>query len=200
MLRREEEEKKKETEGHKGGREEGVTAVDVSAEVKTPVAFVPQYLPVTAIDVEIPSSIMQDIESSLETFINIPSGAVSPALSISTVSDLTSTELGEEIEDDEKQRAPRLDTVYFEDGNVEIECGETVFRVHSSVISFSSSKLGEIISQPALRDAPTPEGLPRITISDTAEDFLSLLKMIYTPWLVSNLAINSCRLTCLTND
>ena len=169
-------------------------AARVSAEVKTPVAFAPQDLPEITLGIEIPPSISPNIESSSvftdrdsspDTFINIPSGAVSPTLSISTVSDLTPTELGEEIEPCEKQMITHHDTFYFEDGNVEIVCGDTIFRVHSTIISFASSELREILSQPALLDAPTPEGRPRITTSDSAEDFGMLLKMIYTPGFVS---------------
>ena len=166
----------------------------VSVETKTPVAFVPQDLPIPTIPTEIPSTILQDIESSsifsdggssLETIINVPSGTASPTLSISTVSDLTSTEFGGEIERGEKQPATHHDTLYFEDGNVEIACGNTIFRVHSSIVSFSSSELREILSRPALLGAPTPDGVPRIAISDSVGDFAVLLKMIYTPGLVS---------------
>jgi len=73
------------------------------------------------------------------------------------------------------------DTFYFEDGNVEIVCEHTLFRVHSTTISFSSPKLRDILSQSALLRAPTPEGRPRIAVTDTAQDFAVLLKMIYTP-------------------
>ena len=165
----------------------------VSAEVKTPVAFAPQDIPEITLGIEIPPFISPDIESSSvftdgdsspDTFIDIPSGAVSPTLSISTVSDLTPTELGEEIEPGEKQMTTHHDIFYFEDGNVEIACGDTIFRVHSTIISFASSRLREILSQAALLNAPTPVGRPRISISDSAEDFGVLLKMIYTPGLV----------------
>ena len=194
MQRKAEQRDHGEIEGHQNGRGRDALDAEVTAEVKTPVAFAPQDLPATTISIGIPSSILQDIESSsvfsdgdssLDTFINIPSGTVSPTLTISTVSDLTPTELGEEIEHDDKQMTARHDTLYFEDGNVEIACGDTIFRVHSSIISFSSSELREILSQSALAGAPTPEGRPRITISDGAEDFAILLKMIYTPGLVS---------------
>lgn len=188
VLRREGEEKTRETEGNQREREEGMAATDVSAEIKTPVAFVPPDLPAAAIGIEIPASILQDIESSsvfsegdnpLETFIDVSSGTASPTLSISTVSDLTPAELGET--GNGSGQVACHDTFYFEDGNVEIVCGETIFRVHSTIVSFSSSELREILSQHALLNAPTPEGRPRITISDSAEDFTTLLKMIYTP-------------------
>ena len=158
-------------------------------EPDTPVAFVPQELPITTTrDIVIPS-ILQDIGSastlhdedpSPETIVDIPaSSASSPALSISTMSDLTPTELGE-IENGQGQAADH-DTFCFEDGNVEIVCEDTTFRVHSTIVSFSSPKLREILSRRALPNAPTPEGRPRITTSDSADDFAMLLKMIYTP-------------------
>ena len=190
-MQREEQRGLSESEKHQDGGGEGI--VDISAEVKTPVAFVPQDLPDATVGIEIPSSTLQDFEpsstfcdgdSSLKTFFDIPSGAVSPTLTISTVSDLTPTELGEEIEPGEKQATTHHDTLYFEDGNVEIACGDTIFRVHSTIISFSSSGLREILSRSELLNAPTPEGRPRVTISDSADDFGVLLKMIYTPGLV----------------
>lgn len=168
VLQSEEGENARETEGRRRGGEEGTVAAEVSTAAKTPVAFAPQDLPVAMIGVG-----------------NIPYGAFSPTLSISTVSDLPPTELGEETEYDEKQTGTCRGTIYFEDGNVEIACGDTIFRVHSSVISISSSEFREILSHRALLDAPTPEGRPRIIISDTAEDFATLLKMIYTPGSVS---------------
>jgi hypothetical protein len=105
----------------------------------------------------------------------------SPTLSISTISDFAPTELGEDIEHDEEEAAARHNTLYFEDGNVEIICADTIFRVHSSILSFSSTKLRDILSQPTLLHAPTPGECPRVTIPDSAEDFGILLKMVYTP-------------------
>ena len=168
-------------------------AAKVPTEMETPVAFVPQDLPVTTIDIQIPPPILQDIESrsvfrdvqsSSEVFFNVSAGIISsPTSSISTISDLTPTELDEGVEE---QTTVHHDTFYFEDGNVEIMCGDTVFRVHSTVISFSSPKLRDILSPSALLHAPIPEGRPRVTIPEGAEDFGVLLKMIYTPGSVSS--------------
>jgi len=171
---------------------------ELPAEAETPVAFATQDLPADTIDIRLPSSILQNdsfpsvlhgAESSSETFVDIPAGTISsPTLSISTISDLTPTEFGEEIErtgekaaEEEDQTITHHDTFYFEDGNVEIVCGHTLFRVHSTIISFSSSKLRDILSPPALLHAPAPEGRPRIIISESTKDFGILLKMIYTP-------------------
>ena len=162
----------------------------MSAEVETPVAFVPKDPPAATVDTRPPSipqhveppSVLYDVESSSGTLVDVPTDTVSsPSSNIPTVSDLTPAEPGEEIE----QTTTRCDMFYFEDGNVEIVCENAVFRVHSTVISFSSSELRDVLSPPALLRAPTPEGRPRITIQESAEDFGVLLKMIYTPGWVS---------------
>ena len=185
----------------------GTTTRVPTREVETPVAFVPQDLPGTYtgtpvafvpqdltsthdVDVDAPSFtlraiepllISRDMEHPSEDFLNIPPTAVSsPTLSISTVSDLAPSELSENIEED-GDVVTHHEAFYFEDGNAEILCGHTLFRVHSTTIAFSSPKLREILSQSALLCAPMPEGCPRITVMDTAQDFAVLLKMIYTP-------------------
>ena len=166
-----------EAEVNEGEEGEGVVAAEATAEVETPIAFAPHDLPTAETDTDIHSSILQgDVWPFSGASVNIPSTAPSsPTFSISTVSDLTPTELGEE------QTITRHDTFYFEDGNVEIVCGETVFRIHSTIISFSSPKFRDMLSPTALLNAPTPEGCPRIIFADSAEDFAVLLKMIYTP-------------------
>jgi hypothetical protein len=178
----------------------GVTA-EGPAEIETPVAFVPQELPIAVIDIDAPPptsqtimppsilqaielpSILRDTESFSEAYVEVPTGTPSsPTLSISTISDLTPSELDEEIGESSGERTiVRHETFYSEDGNVEIVCGHTLFRVHSTTVSFSSPKLRDILSRPALLHAPMPEGRPRISVTDTAEDFAVLLKMIHTP-------------------
>ena len=186
----------------KEGEEKCTMAAEVSAEVETPVTFFFQNIPAPTIDINLPSSItrsieppstFQDVESSSKTRVSIPAAAAfSPTLCISTLSGSTPTEFGEEIEQSEGQATVHHDTFYFEDGNVEIVCGDTVFRVHSTIISFTPSKLQDILSPPTPLHAPMPEGLPRIAVSDIAEDFAVLLKAIYTPgWVSPSLEVSS---------
>jgi len=166
--------------------EEGTAAAESPADVETHIAFIPRDLPAT---IDIPSSILHGIESSFVrhnvesssvSFVDIPATTTSsPTLSISTVSDLTPTELSEE------ETTTHHDVFYFRDGNIEIVCGSTVFRVHSAIISFSSSKLRDMLSPSTLLGAPMPEGCPRVVFKDIPEDFAVLLKMIYTPGFVS---------------
>ena len=191
-LQRREEERRDVTETG----EEGGAVAEVTAEIETPVAFVPQDLPTTEVDVSIPSSTLQsivppsilhDMESFPETFVEVATGTLSsPTFSLSSISDLAPTELDEDIGDGgDEQVVTRHDTFYFEDGNIEIVCGHTIFRVHSTVISFSSPKLRDMLSPSTLLNAPMPDGRPRIVIKDSSEDFAVLVKMIYTSGWVS---------------
>ena len=185
-LRRNEEEERRNT----------TTAEVPTGEVDTPVAFVPQDLPTTHISVDASSSTLQGVDpvsvvrvvdSPPDSFVDVRASAVSsPTFSISTISDLTPTEADDDIGQDsgERMTTPH-ETFYFRDGNVELMCGDTVFRVHSTIISFASTQLQDILSQPALLRAPMPEGCPRITLTDNAQDFAVLLRMIYTPGWVS---------------
>jgi len=168
------------------------TAEVPTGEVDTPVAFVPENLPAATTDTNVPSSILrsivpppilQDAEYPTETFFDIPATAASsPTLSISTVSDLASTEFGEDTGEGSDERIPpRHEAFYLEDGNIEIACGHTIFRVHSPIVSFSSPNLRDMLSPSTLLNAPMPGGCPRIVFKDSAEDFAVLLKMIYTP-------------------
>ena len=181
-------------------RGEGEKDAVAVAEVETPVAkFALRDLHIT-IDIGIPPPGLHGIDprSMLQDVVGAPSDAFtddrvvmvpSPTLSISTVSDWTSTGLGEDIgECSVEQKLTRHKTFYFDDGNVEIVCGNTVFRVHSTTISFSSSKLRDMLSPSALLNAPMQEGYPRIVFTDSAQDFGVLMKMIHDPgWVAPSL-------------
>ena len=109
----------------------------------------------------------------------------SPSISIATLSDFTLAD----TEDDEPPVEPTTvtphDTFYLEDGNVEVLCGNTLFRVHTNIFSFYSPALRQMFSQPSLATADSPNGCPRILSSDTATDFATLLKTIYLPGSVA---------------
>jgi len=102
---------------------ENLTSVEVS-----PAAFVPRNLPVTPIDIS--PSVLQDVVSSSETFIFIQAATASPPTStISTISNLTPTDLDEDTGVSNERTLTHHEIFYLEDGNVEIVCGQTVFRV-----------------------------------------------------------------------
>jgi len=77
------------------------------------------------------------------------------------------------------------ETFYLEDGNAEVLCGNTLFCIHASVLSFHSPALRQMFAQANLAAAESPNGYPRILSSDTATDFATLLKIIYLPEFVA---------------
>jgi len=105
----------------------------------------------------------------------------SPSISISTLSEFTVADAS----DDEPLLDPTVitphDTFYLEDGNVEVLCGNTLFRVNTSVLSFNSPVLGRMLAKANLAAAESPNSCPRILFSDAAADFVTLLKVIYLP-------------------
>jgi len=122
----------------------------------------------------------------------------SPSISISTLSDFTIADASDDepptsptfpdSSDDEPLVDPMTvaphETFYLDDGNVEVLCGNTLFRVHVSSLSFHSPALRRMFAQTNLTTAESPNGCPRIHSSDTAKDFATLLKMIYLPRFV----------------
>ena len=122
----------------------------------------------------------------------------SPSTSVSTLSDLTIADTSDDeshtgptfadTSDDEAFVDPTAvvphDTFYLEDGNVEVLCGNTLFRVTVSTLSFHSPALRRMLAQTNLASAESPNGCPRVPSSDSAKDFTTLLKMIYLPGFV----------------
>ena len=80
------------------------------------------------------------------------------------------------------------ETFYLEDGNVEVLCGNTLFRVHTTILFFHSPELRRMFAQTNLAAAESPNGCPRILSTDTAKDFATLLKVIYLPGFVALIA------------
>ena len=76
-------------------------------------------------------------------------------------------------------------TFYLEDGNVEVLCEDTLFRVHASAMSFHSHALRQMFTRTNLATAESPNGCPRLLSLDTPEDFATLLKIVYLPWFVA---------------
>jgi len=122
----------------------------------------------------------------------------SPSISIATISDFTTADVTDDeppvdpttpdISDDELPIDPTAiiphKTFYLEDGNVEVLCGNTLFRVTVSTLSFHSPALRQMFAQTNLATAESPNGCPRILSSDAAKDFATLLKVVYLPGFV----------------
>ena len=109
----------------------------------------------------------------------------SPSISVASLSDFTIADTS----DDESLTDPATitphNTFNFEDGNVEVLCANTLFRVHTSILSLHSPALRQMFTQANLVAAESPNGCPRILSSDTATDFAALLKIVYLPGYVT---------------
>ena len=113
-----------------------------------------------------------------------PPATHSPSISITTLSDFEVADiLDDEIPTDPTTVTPH-DTLNFEDGNVEVLCGNTLFRVHTSILSLHSPALRQMFAQASLVTAESPNGCPRIPSFDKATDFAMLLKTVYLPGYV----------------
>ena len=123
----------------------------------------------------------------------------SPSISIATLSDFTIADASDDesqidpaisdVSDDELPTDPTTvvphKTFYLEDGNVEVLCGNVLFRVHTSVLSLHSPVLRQMFAKANLAMVESPNGCPRIQYSGTATDFATLLKIIYLPGFVA---------------
>ena len=124
--------------------------------------------------------------------------APSPSITIATLSDFTIPDASDDeplagstfsdTSEDELFVDPTAvvphETFYLEDGNAEVLCGNTLFRVHTTILFFHSPALRRMFAQSNLATAESPNGCPRILSTDSARDFATLLKMIYLPGFV----------------
>ena len=117
----------------------------------------------------------------------------SPSTSITALSDFT---IADSLDDEpipepetitpheptlEPETITPHDTFYLDDGSVEVLCGKTLFRVHTSTLSFHSPVLRQMLSPANLTAAESPNGCPRIVSSSTPTDFVTFLKVVYLP-------------------
>ena len=100
---------------------------------------------------------------------------------LTVLSDFTTADTSDdEVLTDPETITPH-ETFYLEDGNAEVLCGNTLFRVHTTVLSFHSPTLRQMFIQTALAAAESPNGCPRLSSTDAAGDFAMLLKTVYLP-------------------
>ena len=117
----------------------------------------------------------------------------SPSTSITALSDFT---IADSLDDEpalepepalesefalESETITPHDMFYLDDGSVEVVCSKTLFRVHTSALSFHSPVLCQMFSSENLAAAESPNGCPRVVSSDTPTDFATLLKTVYLP-------------------
>ena len=102
-------------------------------------------------------------------------------MSIDTLSDFTMADTTDDEAPIDPETTTPHETFYLEDGNAEVLCRNTLFRVHTTVLSFHSPTLRQMFAQTALAAAESPNGCPRLSSTDAAGDFAMLLKTVYFP-------------------
>ena len=75
---------------------------------------------------------------------------------------------------------PRHSKYYFGSGNVVFVCEDTSFRVQSDLLSTNSQVFSDMLEQTSLKGEHRRDGCPCVHLSDTAEDFATLLRVFYT--------------------
>ena len=134
------------------------------------------------VEPQIPRSPLREQVAAPETEIISGSPVIqSPSISDASLSDFTIVDAsGDELPIDPVTATPHS-TFHFEDGNVEVLCEHTLFRVHTSILSLHSPALRQMFTRANLAAAESPNGCPRILSSDTTSDFVTLLKVAYLP-------------------
>ena len=168
----------------------GQTGTGQEDTTATPVATSPG-LPNMDLEPQVPRSPPLEPVTAPETE-TIPPVTQSPSISVASLSDFTIADTS----DDESLTDPTTitphNTFNFEDGNVEVLCELTLFRVHTSILSLHSPVLRQMLAQANLAAAESPNGCPRILSSDTASDFVTLLKIMYLPGYVEPPPLQPC--------
>lgn len=82
-------------------------------------------------------------------------------------------------ETDDEDQKPFLNhpTLYFDDGNIILRTGGTLFCVHKSVISKHSTVFRDLVQQGPNHDRF--RGLLQVTMEESREDLECLLNVIY---------------------
>lgn len=121
-------------------------------------------------DVSISSS--NDIQSLADT---------SPTISSTSELTITNSEDDREDEIDILSKLSPHERFYLPDGNLLIICEETVFRVHTGLLTLNSRILREKLAPLKLIEAEQYEGCPCIYLPDKSHEFYVLLMVIYHP-------------------
>ncbi|KAJ7490868.1 hypothetical protein FB451DRAFT_1349350 [Mycena latifolia] len=83
-----------------------------------------------------------------------------------------------EVDNDPEARV-RVQELWFEDGNLIIQAGSSLFRVYRGVLAARSSVFQDMLSFPQPPDSELVEGCPLVHMHDSAADVTVFLKAIF---------------------
>lgn len=74
---------------------------------------------------------------------------------------------------------PSVPEVWYEDGNLILETGDTRFRISRGILASKSSPFREMVSLPQPLDEELVDGCPIVKLHDSPHDLGYFLKAIY---------------------
>ncbi|KAJ7612164.1 hypothetical protein FB45DRAFT_940000 [Roridomyces roridus] len=75
----------------------------------------------------------------------------------------------------------RIPELWFEDGNIVIQAGNSQFRVHRGILAACSPVFQDMLSVPQPPESELVEGCPLVRLSDHSEEVAVFLKAIFEP-------------------
>ena len=87
--------------------------------------------------------------------------------------------------------------LWFDDGNLVIQTGLALFRVHKSVLAIHATVFRDMVSFPSPASQDTYEGIQLAVFQDDAQDMRHFLRALYFPEYVVFIASASLPLTLL---
>ncbi|TFK49208.1 hypothetical protein OE88DRAFT_1727034 [Heliocybe sulcata] len=95
-----------------------------------------------------------------------------------------------------EETAKKCDQLWFDDGNVIILAGGTLFRIHRGILAAHSAVFQDILSAPRLEEPAIMDDCPFVQLPDDARDVEEFLKVYYVPgyldFLTARLPLSVC--------
>ncbi|KAJ7225241.1 hypothetical protein B0H12DRAFT_1193319 [Mycena haematopus] len=81
--------------------------------------------------------------------------------------------------DSEPKQVTRIPELWFEDGNIVLEAGNTQFRVYRGILAARSTVFQDMLSFPRPPDSELIDGCPMVRLSDSGRDVTVFLRAIF---------------------
>jgi hypothetical protein len=79
------------------------------------------------------------------------------------------------------QATNRSKAHWFDDGNIILQAGSTLFKVHRGLLSKNSVIFRDMLAFQQPLDHPTVEGCPLVVLPDSEQDIHHFLNVLYNP-------------------
>ncbi|KAJ7829987.1 hypothetical protein B0H14DRAFT_2808292, partial [Mycena olivaceomarginata] len=86
-----------------------------------------------------------------------------------------------EVDNEQTNEPQRVQDLWFEDGNLVIQAGNSQCRVYRGVLATRSLVFQDMLSFPQPSDSELVDGCPLVGLTDTEEEVIPFLKAIFLP-------------------